>query len=35
MQTTKFLKPLGCDGTQPLDIEATPFNSHGFTFTIR
>jgi hypothetical protein len=27
---TRFLKPLGFDGTKALDIEATAYNSHGF-----
>jgi len=28
------LKPLGFDGTKPLDIEAAPYNSHGFEFKV-
>src|SRR5215472_11364843 len=30
VSATRFLKPLGFDGSKPLDIEATAYNSHGF-----
>jgi hypothetical protein len=31
---TRFLKPLGFDGSTPLDTEATAYNSHGFEFKV-
>jgi len=34
VSATGFLKPLGFDGTKPLDIEAAPYNSHGFEFKV-
>jgi hypothetical protein len=34
ISATRFLKPLGFDGTKPVDIEAAPYNSHGFEFKV-
>ena len=34
VSATRFLKPLGFDGTKPLDIQAAPYNSQGFEFQV-
>ena len=34
VSATRFLKPLGFDGTKPLDIGAAPYNSHGSEFKV-
>ena len=34
ISATKFLKPLGSDGTKALDIEAAAYTPHGFEFKV-
>jgi hypothetical protein len=34
VSATRFLKPLGFDGSKALDIQAAAYNSHGFEFKI-